>query len=166
MEIIEPPRHLGTKAVRGRGPSLDMILARSEPEIAALATQYATSLQSDLAALQRNVAVLRGAKATAGARQASRAAIEEIYARCHELRGLAGSFGYPLVSRIADSLCRFVELAGGAPGQFCDVIAAHVDAIRAVVHQDAGVDGGSLGRALMAGLQRLSDHALARRDAS
>jgi hypothetical protein len=157
VEIIEPPRHLGLKAVPGRGPSLQEILARCRRDIRELATHFELGLEADLEVLQKSVALLRGA----GSEPGCETALEEIYARCHELRGLAGSFGYPLVSEIALSLCRFLEQSKGRTSACNEVIIAHVDAIRAVVHERVGADGGTLGRDLADGLRQLSQLALA-----
>jgi len=60
---------------------------------------------------------------------------DELFRAAHDLKGQGMTFGYPLVTYVAGSLCRLLEVLGAtditnAP---IDLIDHHVDAIRAIV---------------------------------
>ena len=58
---------------------------------------------------------------------------ENLYFRAHDLKGLGATYGYPLVTRIAGSLCRLIDDPSTrlrAPAVLLD---AHIDAINASV---------------------------------
>jgi len=53
-----------------------------------------------------------------------------LYAIVHDMRGLAGTFGHPMVGRFANSLCSYVESAGMDAWRDDTVFRFHIDAIR------------------------------------
>jgi len=54
----------------------------------------------------------------------------------HEIRGQGGSFGFPLVSVIGDSLCKFLDGRARLAGAELEVIKVHILAMKAVFRQD------------------------------
>src|SRR3546814_7444393 len=50
----------------------------------------------------------------------------------HDLRGQAGTFGYPLVSQVGDSACKFIDLSEDFSETEVEVIGMHVDALKAI----------------------------------
>lgn len=77
---------------------------------------------------------------------------ERIAALCGELAGLSGDANGKLVGAIAASLGDFVRDAP-LDEPALDVIAGHLEALRAVVRHSIAGDGGTVGRAIMAGLE-------------
>lgn len=70
------------------------------------------------------------------------------------LRGQIGSIGFPLASRVAATLYRLLQAEKPAPA---DVIVAHVDAIRAIIVENArGLDN-PLATALVEALEEFGD---------
>lgn len=63
--------------------------------------------------------------------------VSALYRAAHDLKGLGATYGFPVVSVIADTLCKLLRSAGdaGTPPQH-DLVNAHVDALRAVVNLD------------------------------
>lgn len=147
---IEPPRHLGLKAVKGRGPNLDTILERSEHAIQALKRDYTESMKQDLLSLVSALEPL-----VAGTQENKAAALGNIYRISHDLRGLAGTFDYPLIARLATSLCDFVDQSSVECPLYVDVISTHVGAMRAVLSAKATGDGGATGERLLQGVSGL-----------
>lgn len=66
------------------------------------------------------------------------AARQRLYRAVHDLRGMAGDFGTPLIGRIATSLSRLMGFVA-APAQ--PLVRAHVDALRAASRQRADREG-------------------------
>lgn len=72
----------------------------------------------------------------------------------HDLSGLGDTFGFPLVTSLCRSLCRFLTLRGDALEGAHGVIAAHMDALRLVAAGQVRGDGGPVGREITEELAR------------
>ena len=71
----------------------------------------------------------------------------------HDLKGQGGTFGYPLVTSIAQSLHRFVSPGEKATVTRLEIIKSHIDALRVVLKEQIKSEGGDSGKMLLAGLQ-------------
>lgn len=73
----------------------------------------------------------------------------------HDLKGMGGSFGYPLMSRIGASLCAYLSglPADDYPAE--DVVAAHLRAMEVVLGNRIAGDGGDAGNRLVSHLTSL-----------
>jgi chemotaxis protein histidine kinase CheA len=144
VEFIEPPdlRHKVSEA--SADPEA---MARAEAALAKLSNQYLDWVQHDLASLQ---AAYREAAAAAADGRPER--LKALFKVAHDMKGQGATFGYPLVTRIGYSLCRYLERDGDSPSM--TVVGAHVDALRAViVSRAAGED--ATGTQLAAGLEAM-----------
>lgn len=72
----------------------------------------------------------------------------------HDLAGLGNTFGFPLVTSLCRSLCRFLTLRGDALAGAHEVIAVHMDALRLIAAERVRGDGGQVGREVMEELAR------------
>ena len=72
-----------------------------------------------------------------------------VYKIAHELRGQGGSYGYPLVTRFGDQLCRYLDAAAGLDRKMLVIVKATADAIAVVINSKVSGDGGDTGRALV-----------------
>src|SRR5262249_5770635 len=98
-------------------------LARAEEATTALRANYTEWARIDVDHTQ---ALLDAAKKRPEGR---REQLDRLYAAMHNIKGQGASFGYPLVTRIGQSLCRLV-----APGRAIDeaglkIAQAHLDAL-------------------------------------
>lgn len=69
----------------------------------------------------------------------SAASCDELFRAAHDIKGDAATFGYPTAAVAADSLCRIIEHApkiAAVPGE---LIKHHIDAIQAIVREQAGI---------------------------
>ncbi len=80
---------------------------------------------------------------------------DEVYKIAHELRGQGGSYGYPLVTRFGDQLCRYLDAAAGLDARSLVIVKATADAIAVVINSKVAGDGGDTGRALVAMLDKV-----------
>ena len=81
----------------------------------------------------------------------------DIFYRCaHDLRGQAETLGYPLVGRVAKNLALLLAAARTENNFPKDLIAQHVDAIRAMVSEDARDETNNLGVELVEKLEEAS----------
>jgi hypothetical protein len=124
-------------------------LARAEEATTALRANYTTWARADVDATQ---ALLDAAKGDLAGR---REHLDRLYAAMHNMKGQGSSFGYPLVTRFSQSLCRLL-----APGREIDdpgikVAQAHLDALKLVLDQRIAGKGGEIGEKLAARLEGL-----------
>jgi HPt (histidine-containing phosphotransfer) domain-containing protein len=130
----------------GGGFELDAeALARAEAAVAALSDDYLAWVRADLARLAGAVAALRDAGAPCRP-----AAAEAVFAIAHDIKGQAGTFGYPLLTRLGAELCRQVRAAAMADLAPIEALAA---AMAQVVAHGLTGDGGAAGAALLARLE-------------
>lgn len=80
---------------------------------------------------------------------------QRIYNLAHDLRGLGSNFNYPLITRIGGSLCRFIEGLETANDTQLEIVRAHIDAIRAVLHNKMSGEGHAIGIQIAEGLETL-----------
>jgi hypothetical protein len=100
-------------------------VARAEAALQSLSSQFGQWLQDE-------IDKLLAARAAVAADGWNSASAEGLYFRAHDLKGLGGTYEYPIVTRLAASLCRLLD------GKACDggalpLVDGHIDAIVGVV---------------------------------
>ena len=130
-------------------PGIDPeILARAEQAVAALGGDF---IEQTKAALEAHRAQLESTEALPGAEM-----LRDIFAFAHDLRGQGGSFGYPLLSSIGESLCHFLEARDFSLSADDDtVIRAHLEAAAAILSNRTAGDGDAISKALLGSLAEL-----------
>ena len=61
--------------------------------------------------------------------------ITEMFNIAHEVRGQGGTFGFPMITVISDSLCKFLDGRARLAGVELEVIKVHILAMKAVFRQ-------------------------------
>jgi chemotaxis protein histidine kinase CheA len=141
-QMTQTPNLLRPKLGVGRLGALDpAAIAKAEAALKSLSGNFSQWLHDEIAKLEAARLALR----TDGV---SAQTMEALYLRAHDLKGLGTTYGFPLITRVAASLCVLtddVEKRANAPMSLVD---AHIDAIRAAVAQDIKSDEHPVGRAL------------------
>ncbi len=132
-----------------RDRKMEAVLARAQAAVADLAKSYAPNTIADL---DRCAALLKTAREDKGARAG---AIKDLYGMAHNIKGQGSSFGYPLVTRIGDSLCRLVRQERDFSDADLNVVQAHLDALRLILAKDIKGEGGEVGAKLAARLESM-----------
>ncbi len=150
-EVIQVPNMLKLK-VGGRG-GIDMAaIAKAEAALKSLSGNFGQWLNDEIVKLEAARQQVRAAGLTAET-------VETLYLRAHDLKGLGATYEFPLITRLAASLCRLIddpETRLTAPMFLVD---AHIDAIKACVRDDIKVDTHPVGKMLAAELEgRVSDY--------
>lgn len=83
--------------------------------------------------------------------------VKACVAIAHDLGGYGGTLGFPMVTSLCRSLCRYLRLDRSILPSACTVIDAHVSALQVVATQQIKGDGGAVGRELSAELARAID---------
>lgn len=79
---------------------------------------------------------------------------EELRRIAHDMRGQGGTFGYPLISQMAESLYQFTGPNSGMTDNHVEIIKAHIDAMRVVIKDRVKGDGGEVGAQLLESLDQ------------
>jgi HPt (histidine-containing phosphotransfer) domain-containing protein len=146
IQVITPPNALKAK-IGGPLPALDKnAIARAEAALAQLSDQFGEWILEELARLT---------EAWAGyeARGGDAASTAELHRRAHDLKGLAPTYGYPLVGRICNTLCKLTGEDVGADKPPMSLLRAHVDAVKAAVKGRIMANDHPVGVALAAELE-------------
>lgn len=144
-DVIDLPNVLRAKTGK---PVFDArLLEKAEVDIAALQDDYEAWVLDALAQL----------KATASALAVDRdpPALQQIFLIAHDLRGLAGGFGYPFATDIAALLCKLVCSADQLTPKLLTAIDAHVAALAAVIENKIQGPSDPVTRQVLASLQQL-----------
>jgi hypothetical protein len=79
--------------------------------------------------------------------------ISKVFNQAHEIKSGGGSYGYPLISRIADSLGKLTEGMRQPEAMDLALIKFHQDALNIVVRKKIKGIGGEIGQLLVEGLE-------------
>jgi len=150
-QVIRPPNTLRMKVGGGFGINADAI-AKAEEALKAMSSQFSQWLNDEVEKLNKAQADIREKGLNAET-------AEQLYFRAHDLKGLGATYEYPLVTRIAASLCRMLDDPATRLTAPLVVLDAHIDAIRAVVRDEIKTDEHPTGRVLAETLEaKVAEH--------
>lgn len=124
------------------------MVARAEAALRKLSVHYADWLAEEIDLLEQARSRVRREGFTADA-------ADELNVRAHEMKSLGATYGFPVVTDIAASLCRLLdepEMRRSAPLYLID---AHIDAIIAAVRDNVRSRLDPIGQALVGELDSL-----------
>jgi len=151
-QVTRPPNTLLAKVGGGFNGINAEAIAKAEEALKAMSGQFGQWLQDEISKLDNAQAAIRANGYT------SKTA-EDLYFRAHDLKGLGSTYQYPLVTRLAGSLCKLMDDPIRRMDASLVLIDAHVDAIRAVVRDQIQTDDHPTGRALSETLEaRVAAH--------
>lgn len=147
-EIIDVPNALKGKVSYGPDGVDAAMLEKAEALIANLQGDFVVWVQEDLKRLQQHFD-------TAKAQPIEERALpmKDVFGVLHDMKGQGGSFGFPLVTSIANQLCRFMETRTSFGPAEMDTIALCINTIRLVVAERMSGDGGTKGEKLLKGIE-------------
>lgn len=140
-QVIRPPNVLRAKVGGGFGGINADAIAKAEEALKAMSAQFGQWLQDEITKLDAAQAAVRAEGLTART-------AEGVYFRAHDLKGLGTTYQYPLVTRLAGSLCKLLDDPACRTAAPLVLIDAHIDAIRAVVRDQIQTDDHPTGRVL------------------
>lgn len=151
-QIIPPSNALRLKAGGGFAGIDASAVAKAEEALKSLSSQFAQWLEDEISKLE-------AARAAVGAQGYTRATAETLYMRAHDLKGLGSTYEYPIVTRIAGSLCKMTDDEEKRMKAPLFLIDAHIDAIRAAVRDKIKDETHPVGAALAQELEgQVRDH--------
>jgi len=148
VEFIGNPNLIARKA-RPVGKNADDMLKTADQRVAALKNEFGSILKRDT---QTIIELLRNAETDLAGRQRYLLDLRRV---AHELRGQGGTYGYPLITRFGDQLCRYLDASDFLDAKALVVVKAAADAIVVVINNGVAGDGGDVGRQLVAMLDKV-----------
>jgi hypothetical protein len=146
-QITPPANNLRLK-LGGRFGAIDAdAIAKAEAALKSLSGQFAQWLDDEIKKLD-------AARAAVQANGYTPETSESLYLRAHDLKGLGSTYEFPLITRIAASLCRLIDSPERRAQASLFLIDSHIDAIKACVRDDIRNDSHPTGRALAEELER------------
>jgi hypothetical protein len=145
-QVIQTPNTLQAKVGGGRF-SLDAdAVARAEAALKSLSGQFAQWMQDELDKLE-------AARAEVRAKGLTGETAESLYMRAHDLKGLGATYEFPLVTRIAASLCKLIDNPETRVNAPLPLLDGHIDAIKAAVRDGIRTDDHPVGKVLVEELE-------------
>ncbi len=146
-QMIMVPNTLKAK-IGGRFGGIDpAALAKAEAALKGLSNNFGQWMEDELTKLAAARERVRneGYNAETG---------ENLYFRAHDLKGLGATYGYPLVTRIAGSLCRLIDDPATRLRAPLFLLDAHIDGVNAAVRGKICDVDHPVGKALVEELER------------
>jgi hypothetical protein len=145
---ITPPANSLRLKLGGRFGAIDAdAIAKAEAALKSLSGQFAQWLDDEIKKLD-------AARAAVQANGYTPETAESLYLRAHDLKGLGSTYEFPLITRIAASLCKLTDSPERRAQASLFLIDSHIDAIKACVRDDIRNDSHPTGRALAEELER------------
>ena len=120
--------------------------------VAQLTDDFVTAAQATLVEFDSALADARAGTRSDGG-DARHAALQQVFRHAHDLRGLGGTFDYPLITHIGSSLCDLITQLEQVTDLHLDVIELHVSALKLVIAERITGDGGRQGQELTANIE-------------
>jgi hypothetical protein len=139
--LVKFPTALQRKVGRV-GPISPVLVARAEAALDRLSVNFGPWLAEEIL----HLAAVRASVRATGFNAETAA---NLNIRVHELKSLAATYGFPLITQIAESLCRLIEDEDTRLAAPLLLIDAHIDAISAAMRDDVRTDNDPIGRALV-----------------
>jgi HPt (histidine-containing phosphotransfer) domain-containing protein len=129
-EVITPPNPLRQALSSVSDKDFDDPVARAEKALDALSSEFSDWMVAECNRLaEAHAAILKNGFSVA--------ARQELFRAAHDIKGSAATFGYPMAAAAADSLCRVIEHAPQLDKVPSELIAHHINAIQAIVRENA-----------------------------
>ena len=146
VQVIQAPNTLRLK-VGGRLGGIDpAAIAKAEAALKSLSGNFAEWLNDELVKLDSARQRIRTDGLTTET-------AETLYLRAHDLKGLGATYEFPLVTRIAGSLCKLIDDPDSRLEAPMFLVDAHIDAIMASVRGNIRTEDHPIGRKLVEELE-------------
>lgn len=146
VEVISAPNMLQIK-VGGPVSQGDLhMIQKAEEALKDLRSDFGQWLEEEVVKLEAAAKIVRdkGLKGSEG---------EELFVRAHDLRGLGTTYEFPIITRLAKSLTKMIDMPEKREKAPTGLALAHVGAIRAALSQNIRDDNDPVAAALASELE-------------
>ena len=143
FQVIKPLSNLQAKIPTTGGLSEEESLAAAEKALNDIKENFEVALREDI--LKIRDAISKAINTPSVIEDA----ISEINGISHDIKGMAATFDYHLLTHIAQSLCRFILSSKPVTQTRLTVIKAHAKAMETVVSHSLKGEGGEVGQEML-----------------
>lgn len=160
VETFHVENLLKGKADQPGGMTMDEMTVRAGGVIARAVEQFVFSMEDEIGRIAKMSSALDGV-------EIPKERFDAVYGCAHDIKGQGGTFGYPLLTEIAGSLCKLIEtlLSMDAARNLTPLrktaVDMHVRALQLVHANRLTGQGGDAGRKLIDGLRAVVAKAVA-----
>ncbi|HVJ44312.1 MAG TPA: Hpt domain-containing protein [Dongiaceae bacterium] len=122
-------------ADEGDSDDLGAVLARAQAAVAALSRDYLTWARADIDACRRHLAAAEAEP------ERRREHLTALFNVAHNIKGQGSSFGYPLMTRLGQSLCQLTRETRSFGDAELALAETHLEAMDEVLRQEARDEG-------------------------
>ena len=142
IEVITPPNMLRVKVGGRVGPIDEAAIARAEAALEDMKDDFKLWLEDEVTKLEKAARLVMavGVNGEAG---------EALFGCAHDLRGLGTTYDFPIITRMAASLCRMIETEEKRAEAPAALALAHAHGIRAALRQGIKSDTDKVGAMLI-----------------
>jgi hypothetical protein len=151
VEVINVPNTLAPRVGFKLGALAPTALAKAEAALKELSGQFGQWLEDEIVKLET-------AREAVRVEGLNRQTADRLYLHAHDLKGLGGTYQFPLVTRVAGSLSKLLAEPDTRAHAPLNVIDAHIQAIRAIVRDDIRAPDHPVGVALCQTLEESVRH--------
>jgi HPt (histidine-containing phosphotransfer) domain-containing protein len=133
---------------------VDVRLNKAENAIRALSDQFCSSVQDDFRAIREAIAA---AEAKPGDNDSQ---VALIFATAHNIKGQGATFGFELLTKVAQKLCVVAHKLDHADEAALSVLRHHAKAMEVIIENDIKGMAGNRGKVLLEKLELLTQTSL------
>ena len=129
VEMIAAPNMLQIKIGGPIGAADLHLIEKADNALNDMRSDFALWLEDEVEKLEKSASIARkeGLKGSEG---------EELFIRAHDLRGLGSTYDFPIITRIASSMTKMIDMPEKRAVAPIGLVLAHVNAIRAALVQN------------------------------
>jgi hypothetical protein len=146
-EMIQVPNTLRLRVGNRFGGLNAGAVAKAEAALKSLSSQFIQWLKDELTKLE-------AARAAIHDQGLTKETADKLYTHAHDLKGLGATYEFPIVTRMAGSLCKLLDTPEARLKAPMKLVDGHIDAIKAAVRDDIRDDQNPMGRILAEELER------------
>ncbi len=135
------------------GLSQDEALKRAEAAVEAVAKEFEGMLSDELDEMDILMAAYKA--------NPSKETLDPLFGRVHNLRGQGTTLGYPLITRIGTSFCRYIIDQDPSKQVKAALIEQHLQALRIVLKERTESEGDAVSKQVAEALETAVDKELA-----
>lgn len=143
-QIIERPNELAKKVPKTGGRDPERAIAEADQIVKKLEVEYIDKLGQDIDRLQSYGVKYRDSR--------DPRALDALFRLIHNMRGQGSTFGYPLITDIGRSFCRYVRELPPGKEVTPALIDQHVDAMKVVYKRGIKGEGDEIAQAVVEAL--------------
>ncbi len=140
-QVIERPNDLACKVPKTGGKDPERAIAQAEEIVKKLEVEYIDKLRQDIDQLELYGRRYRDNR--------DPGTLDALFKLIHNMRGQGTTFGYPLITDIGRSFCRYVRDVPAGQEVTPELIDQHVDAMKVVYKRGIKGEGDELAKAVV-----------------